>query len=314
MRVTHLNALRALEAALRKGSFSAAAEELGVTPAAVGQQVRTLEEYLGIELFHRSKGGTKSTRVAQRVETRLTASFSTLADVLTQLRAVRPERQISVTFPSSFAENWLTHYISEFYRNHSSVDLRLDASNRMVDLLTEEFDFALRYSRPAGKGFAEVVLFGDYVLPVCSPEFALRYELTPEKRSLKGVPLVHLGKRTPDPEWADWQAWGTAFGFAAEPLRQGVQYMQLSSGLQAALSGQGLVLCGVTEAFVSIREGRLVMPFGSTLRCPTGYKYRLVWLLDRELSELQLSFKDWLLDTVAEFSREVDDLLGASVT
>lgn len=281
-----------------------------MTPAAVGQQVRTLEEFLGVKLFRRAKRGTIPTQAAKRVEARLTASFSGLADVMAQLRSTQHERRIAVTVPSSFAENWLTHHISEFYGSHSSVDLRLDATNRMVDLFTEDFDFALRYSLPAGDGFADIVLFPDYVLPVCSPEFARHHRLTPDQRSLDGVPLVHLEKRTPDPDWPDWNKWGTSFGFAPEPLKQGVRYMQLGSGLQAALSGQGLVLCGVTEAFASIHQGRLVMPFGAALRCPTSYEYRLVWLLDRRLTKLQCDFRDWLSSTAAEFTHQVDDLLN----
>jgi LysR family glycine cleavage system transcriptional activator len=220
------------------------------------------------------------------------------------------ERRISITLPASFAENWLTHHIADFYQSHSSVDLRLDATNRMVDLLTEDFDFALRYSLPSDDSFEEAVLFGDYVLPLCSPDFAERYTLSPGLRSLEGVPLVHLDNRTPDPEWADWEMWGTAHGFDPAPLRRGVHYTQVSSGLQAARTGQGLVLCGATEAFISLCEGNLVMPFGPQMHCQTGYKYRLVWLKDRELSGLQEAFRRWLLQEAEVFSASVEKLLG----
>ena len=138
MLISHLNGLRALEATLRLGSFTAAAAELGVTPAAVGQRVRTLEEYLGKDLFTRTPSGIVSKDDVRSVEALLTNSFSGLAAALTELKNRNPNSRLSVTLPASFVENWLTSLISEFYQRHTSVDLRLDASNRDVDLLAQK--------------------------------------------------------------------------------------------------------------------------------------------------------------------------------
>ena len=148
MRLSHLNALRALEATLRHGSFTAAADELGITSAAVGQRVKTLEQYIGKSLFQRSGVGIEATEEAKRTEATLTGSFSSLARVLEQLRSEPAANRISVTLPASFAENWLTPLIADFYRRNAEIDLRLDASNRDVDLLTEDFDFAIRLENP----------------------------------------------------------------------------------------------------------------------------------------------------------------------
>jgi LysR family glycine cleavage system transcriptional activator len=280
-----------------------------VTAAAVGQQIRTLERYLGVDLFRRTRRTAIPTARARKIQPRLTAHLAGLAALMSELVDTASDRRLAITLPSSFAENWLTHHISDFYQTHSSVDLRLDATNRMVDLRTEDFDFALRYSLPSDDMFEEIELFGDYVLPLCSPDFARRHGIGSSLRSLKDIPLVHLDDRTPDPDWADWAAWGDAFGFEPGQLRDGVHYTQVSSGLQVARAGQGLVLCGVTEAFMSLRAGHLVMPFGPEMRCRTGYKYRLIWQRDRELSELQDAFRQWLMTKAEAFSASVGELL-----
>ena len=270
MQLTHLNSLRALEATLRHGSFTAAAGELGITPAAVGQRVRVLEDYLGKPLFDRNGIAIRPVDDAERVHTLLTGGFTAIASAFEQLKMIRGHNRISLTLPASFAENWFTPMLSNFYQAFGEVELRLDASNRDVDLLWEPFDFAIRYGKPVGEPLQEQFLFGDSVLPVCSPDFAARHNLNRTVKSLEGVPLVHLINRTGDPDWVGFDGWGRHFGFDPAHLRQGVSYSRISSGLRSALTGQGLVLCGLTEAFHELSAGRLVIPFGAELRYKTS--------------------------------------------
>ncbi len=307
MKVAHLNALRALEVTLRKGSFRAAADELSVTTAAIGQQIRTLEDFLGRKLFLRTNTGAQPTDHALSVQQKLTTSFSTIEDIINQLKIRQSKNRLAITLPSSFAENWFTDRLPDFYKLNSEIDLRLDASNRMVDLLTEDFDFAIRYSRPSPESYEETILFGDHVIPVCTPEFANQHQLSRDLKSLEGVPLIHLGERTPDPEWADWIKWGEAFGFELDSLRDGVHLTQFNSGIQTAIRGQGLVLCGVVEAYNSIKEGLLVYPFGPELCYRTSYQYRLLSVHGRVLSKLQVQFHKWVADTAMEFQAELTD-------
>ena len=237
-----------------------------------------------------------------------------LAPALVKALEVLGERggnQVAVTLPASFAENWFSGHISEFYKRNAEVDLRLDGSNRMVDLYSENFDFAIRYCAPPDERHDETWLFGDFVLPVCSKEFAKRYGLPNDRKSLRGLPLIHLHGRTPDPQWADWEMWIERFGFECDQPMTGVHFSQFSSGLQAALAGQGLVLCGVTEAFNALTEGQLIIPFGPELNCPTGYQYRLVSLRGRSLTKLQRGFKSWVIETAEEFRHSIDRLLNS---
>ncbi|WP_269582664.1 LysR substrate-binding domain-containing protein [Roseibium sp. Sym1] len=314
MKVSHLNALRAFEAVMRTGSFRFAGEELGVTTAAVGQQIRGLEAYLGRTLFRRGPTGAKPTDEALRVKDRLTGGFSILDDVLMELRQVRTANQVSVTLPESFAENWFTRRVSEFHRQNPAVDLRLNASNRRIDLATDGFDFAIRYSPPPDSGLDVVDLFGDCVVPVCTPEFSERNGLALDLKSLAGVPLVHLDNRTPDPKWATWQDWFATFGMEPGTDKSGLRFSRISSGLQAALSGQGLVLCGITEAYDSLEAGRLILPFGPARHVRTAYRYRLLSISGRVMSSQQRRFCDWTIEQAARFRDAVGDMLDLKNT
>lgn len=306
MRISHLNALYALEATLRHGSFSAAAGELGITSAAVGQRVRSLEDYLAEPLFERTPTGIRALAKAQQVGELLSDSFSGLAVALDQLKARGRDNSLSVTLPASFVENWLSPMISEFYQRHTAVDLRLHASNRDVDLLTETFDFAVRYGAHPADHLKEIELFGDFVLPVCSPGLANNHKINPEMKSLKNIPLIHIPKRTGDLSWVDFEGWGQAFGFDSTHMGHGVQFSKVSSGIQSAITGQGLVLCGLVEAFSAVRSGQLVAPFGLSMHCETEFKYRLLWVRDRKMTPIQMDFKKWLLEKTAQFKLEME--------
>lgn len=309
MRITHLNGLRALEATLRRGSFTAAATELGITPAAVGQRIQSLEKYIGHNLFERSARGAAPTAEARRMQAALNEGFSVLAGVLEELQPEAAVRRLSVTMPESFAENWFGLVISEFTSQYPQSDVRLDASNRDHDLTSEDFDFAIRYGRPAGDPFEETLLFGDSVQPVCTPAFASRYDLHSDRSDLGGVPLIHVLNRTGDPSWIGFDGWGRAFGFKPSSLVQGIRFSKAGSGLQSAIAGEGLVMAGLVEAHHALTDGRLIIPFGTNRRCETTYKYRLLRHRDVPISATQRAFATWLIERARRFNREVEDLL-----
>ena len=314
MPVSHLNALKALEASLRLGSFKSAAEELGVTPAAVGQQVRTLEEWLGHELFVRDKTGIVPSVVANRIAGRLTTHMSGLSDVLKELRTSDSDDRLAITMPASFAENWFAERVPDFWRAHPSVDLRLSAANRVVDLRGESFDFAIRYCGYVEPHLESLDLFGDYVVPICTPAFAKKFGLHGEGAALDGVPLIHLEDRTPDPSWASWEVWAKAHGITLPSSDIALRYREVASGLHAARLEQGLVLAGLVEAFSAIASGELVAPFGTERNCPTHYAYRLVWLKSRQLNSVQIAFVEWVQDIGADFRSGLHRLAGRDGT
>lgn len=309
MKISHLNALRALEATLRKGSFAAAAKELGVTSAAVGQRVRSLEAYIGRKLFDRSATGAVPTAEAQKVLRALNSGFAALADALEELQPEKAPKRVSITMPESFAENWFALVLSDFTEKNPEADLRLDASNRDYDLASEDYDFAIRYGKEVEGPFEEHLLFGDTVQPVCSPDFAARYKLHPVLKELGDVPLIHVLNRTGDPGWTGFEGWGRAFGIDPSSLGHGIRYSKAGSGLQSAITGQGLVMAGLVEAFHALAAGRLTMPFGASRRYETTYRYRLLRRRDATMSRFPDAFATWLVDRAARHNRDLEDLL-----
>ena len=310
MRLTHLNALRALEATLRLGGFGAAAEEIGITPAALGQRIRSLEDYLGVALFDRKATGATPTQAALSIQADLGDGFAALAKAYHALHGRRQGRELRVTMPESFAENWIAPILSDFTERHPAVELQIDASNRDHDLATGDFDLAIRYGKPAGPGFEETDLFGDSVQPVCSPDFAEQHRLGPDRPDLAGVPLIHVLNRTGDPDWLGFDGWAMRFGFAMADPARGVRFSRASSGLQAAMAGQGLVMAGFVEAWRALSDGTLVMPFGASLRHETSYRYRLIRKSAGRPSRVQSDFAGWLVGRAATFRRDAAPFLG----
>lgn len=312
MRLTHLNALRALEATLRLGGFGAAAEEIGITPAALGQRIRALEDYLGVALFDRRASGATPTKAALSVQSELGVGFAALATAYEGLYGRRTGHELRVTMPESFAENWIAPILSDFAGRHPAIELQIDASNRDHDLGSGDFDLAIRYGRPAGPPLDETELFGDSVQPVCSPTFADQHGLTPERRDLRGIPLIHVLNRTGDPDWVGFEGWAESFGIGTGDLAGGVRFSRASSGLQAAMAGQGLVMAGFVEAWHGLSSRALVLPFGPSLRRQTSYRYRLIRKPIARPSRAQKGFTEWLLARAEGFRGEAAAFLDGS--
>ena len=175
--------------------------------------------------------------------------------------------------------------------------------------MSENFDFAIRYGRPAGNPFEETLLFGDSVQPVCTPAFASHHDLHTDRSNLSGVPLIHVLNRTGDPAWTGFDAWGKAFAVEPSSLETGIRFSKAGSGLQSAIAGEGLVMAGMVEAYHALADGRLTMPFGSNRRCETTYKYRLLRHRDAPMTAMQRTFSTWLIERAKRFNRQVEDLL-----
>lgn len=310
MKLSHLNGLRALEATLRRGTFSAAAEELGVTVAAIGQQLRLLEDYLGIRLFDRLPSGAKPTPEACEVAERLTAGFAQLEDAMAGLRGARDGRTLSLSLTYHYLDHWLSPRLPRLYAMHSDIEIQVGASDRMVDLLSENVDMAIRYARDAGPGYRAIELVHGCYFPVCTPEFATAHALTPDCRDLSDVPLFVLYDATTDPDWGNWPTWIKEFGMTAGEMSGA----RRTTGQLTALSGAGLVITGLTEAFNDLRSGSLVAPLGSRVIRQSTYQYLLVWPAARRLNRAMQSFCDWIVGERDRYLIEASNLLGRDLT
>lgn len=309
MKLSHLNALRALEATLRCGTFSAAADELGVTVGAIGQQLRGLEDYLGLRLFDRLPSGVRPTVEAREVAEQLTMGFGAVDEALAQLRGGRDGRHLTISLTYHYLDHWLSNRLTSFYGAYPDIEIKIEASDALVDLRAENIDMAIRFSRDAGQGFDALEICHGCYLPVCTPGFAEVHGITPETRDLTGVPLFILYDRTTDPEWRDWAAWMKDFGLTSTDPFGG----QHTTGQNTAVSGAGLVLTGLTEVFNDMREGRLVAPLGPRVMRRGSYMYRVIWPKTRRPNRAMRAFLAWIAAERDEFVAEASALLGVQL-
>lgn len=309
MKISHLNALRAVEATLRNGNFRIAAQELGVTPAAVSQRVASLENYIGRKLFTRSPKGAEPNVLAKKYAATLTTSLKSLSEVLEGLTESQSGKRLSLTMTQTFAESWLLPRLSSFYRIGTEIDFRIDTTDREVDLRTEDVDYGIRFAAPLSEEYDDIELFKGYAFPLCTPEVAERFNLSPKTQSLKEVPLIHIEDPTTDPEWIDWPGWAQRFNLGKQGMERGLRFSQIGFGMQAAIAGRGVVLCGATDAPDALLSGRLVNPFGRDYVVKLSYSHRLVSLRDRNKSGLQLSFESWMQAEAQTFRESVDNII-----
>lgn len=313
MRVDHLNNLRALEAVLRKGGLRPAAKELGVTPAAVGQQIRNLEDYLGLALLERHPTGSIPTSHALQIETALTRHMTGLGDVLNNLRSQKDTNRISLSVLPAFAESWLPRHLSTLLSQIPGTDLRIDASHKIADLFDGEYDFAIRYTGEPSPEFARELLLEDYSAPMCTPDFARRYQISPDCTSLEGVPMADidvksLGSSSDLPELLDWCA---QFSVAPPNPQAGQVILDYSTCLRLAFSGLAIFLAGVHEALGDLEDERIVFPFGPDRVIKNEHKFWLIWRKDLRLSSAQKQFLKWITAHAAEDRDRIDRFLAS---
>jgi len=215
-RLSHLNALHALEASARLGSFTRAAQELGVTPAAVGQQIRTVERFIGRKLFHRTPAGLEPTSVTEAALAELRDGFDKLALGFSRLSGPANTNSLSVTAAPALAGKWLAPRMQGLYRRSPQIDLRIDTSLRLADIEGGEFDLAIRYSDEVPKTLRSHDLFQEHIMPVCAPNLE-----TSVTQNLRDMPLLHIDGETSDPSVPSWPIWGRTYGLREDSLRSG---------------------------------------------------------------------------------------------
>lgn len=285
-----MSAVRVFEATARLQSFTRAAEELGMTQAAVSYQIKMLEDRVGALLF------TRTTRQVTLTETgrRLAPSISEAFDIMRKaFRAVSDgdEAVLAITVLQTFAASWLVPRLGGFQLAHPNLAVRLDTSMGVVDLMQGEFDIGIRSGLGEWPGLESHMLFPLTFVPVCSPQLIERAGGLKAPADLLKLPL--LSPR--DPWWARW------FAMAGLPDADLLKGPDLNLGTQllegaSALAGHGVAI--VTPAFFAneLSTGRLVMPFDIVVEDERSYW--LVYPKARSHSAKIRAFRDWLLEEV----------------
>lgn len=296
MRTTdHLNALRAFEAAARHRSFVAAAQELYVTPAAVGQMVRSLESSLNVVLFHRSTSGPSRlelTAEAQAVLPDVQAGLERLAVALRKLRVGSESELLKVTLPPAFADKWLLPRLDRFHAMHPDIELQLETSGKLVDFKSERIDVGIRFGGGQWPGMSATYLIKDDYFPVCSPSLISETRPLGTPGDLRYHTLIHDISTESDAKFPSWNSWLKLAGHSGLQPARSVRINDSSGVLQAVLNGAGVALGRTCLVRDDLAAGRLVQPFGP--HQSTNMAYYIVTLLGRESSRGVDIFVQWL--------------------
>src|SRR5688572_16558303 len=201
---THLKSLQALELAVRTGSFKDAADRLAITPAAVGQRVKALEDYLGIELLVRGRAGVRPSPELAAALPHLASAFASLESAARELDLQRGQ-ELHIAAASDFAELWLKPRLEAFRAAHPNILFCINGEGD-VPMRLGKVDCEIAWGpAPGGEGQADL-LFRDFVLPIGSPANVERTAELPESTRLEGFPLLHLDFYKDDPAGLSWPA------------------------------------------------------------------------------------------------------------
>jgi LysR family glycine cleavage system transcriptional activator len=299
--LAHLNALRAFEASARHQSFSAAAIELHVTPAAVGQLVRTLEDWLGTPLFVRGSGGRArliATEAAQRALPDIRAGLNRLTLGLERLKEGAPNGVLTVTVSPAFAAKWLLPRIDSFHAAWPDTDVRLDTSLKPVDFVAQRVDIGVRYGTGNWPGLSAELLMNEEVYPVCSPRLLSENRQLRKPKDLVGQTLIHDLSMDEHAGFPSWDMWLKSAGVPEAATRRGMKINNSAAVLQAAVDGQGVALARSVMAHDDLASGRLVRLFPD-IAVASALAYYVVYRPECAALPRLAAFRDWLLEQAA---------------
>lgn len=255
----HLRSLQALELAVRQGSFAVAAEALGITPAAIGQRVKALEDYLGVELLVRGRSGIQPTAGLLSALPHLRKGFEELEAAARELEMQRGH-ELHIAAASDFVELWLAPRLDRFRAEHPNLRFCINGEGDAA-LRLGWVDCEISYG-PAIADPCVDLLFRDYVVPIASPANMARTADIAHRDRLEGFPLVHLDFYKDDPAGLSWPEWVAANGVVRSAPERGMRFRRMTAALDAVAANAGVTLCGLALIAGPIERGEINLPFG----------------------------------------------------
>ena len=291
-RVPPLSALRAFDAVARRLSFTRAAEELHVTPAAVSQQVRVLEGQLGTPLFQRSRRAVSLTPAGYAILPDVQAGFESLSRVLSGAVRQPYGKTLTISVAPSFASKWLLPRLPGFSARYPDVELRISATVALAEFAKDEADLAIRFGVGNYSGLESERLFREALCPMCSPKLVQGKRVLRKPGDLKNFRLLHDLSIPGDPDATCWARWHKLAGAPEVNANRGTKFSLAEVAWQAAVDGNGVVLGRLALAEQDLAAGRLYRPFKRVLPLETSY-FIVMPKKNRERPEVQY-FQAWL--------------------
>ncbi len=286
-RLPPLKALRAFEAASRHLSFANAAAELHVTPAALSQQIKSLEAHLGAPVFLRLNRRVELTDIGRMLVPGVVDGFDALQGAWSSALRRVEKQHLTVTAGPVFMANWLAPRMGSFVASHPEVELRFTASLRMLNFERDEIDLAVRFGPGDDEGYFSEEVFVDWVTPMVAPELAEKLKTPADVLALPMIGQDSGGKLA---EYESWDLWCDVFGL--ENGTRGPLFTSPDAALTYGVNGGGVVLARISLAQHLVQSGQLVMPLRQSLR--RALRYRLVCPLGVEKQQNVQFFRDWI--------------------
>ncbi|PDT15127.1 LysR family transcriptional regulator [Rhizobium sp. J15] len=293
--LTRLRSLQALEASARHGSFVGAATELDVTPPAVGQLVRSLEDWVGYPLFRRSRSGAERLTPVDEAQDALediAQGLDLLESGLRKLRGRKARSVVVVTASQALVANWLISRLEDFSSAYPGIDVRLDVSDRVIDLAQGEADIGIRCGLGSWKGVRSTFLMGEEIIAVC------HNRLLPADRDatagwIAEQTLIHDGTPHPGGDFPSWGEWLARSGANQAPADGGLKINSTAAVIHAAVAARGVALVRKALVAQELDSGRLVHLLPE-VRWPVKWAYYIVAAPKALRRHEVAAFHDWL--------------------
>lgn len=288
-RLPPLNALKMFEASARNLSFSGASEELFVTPSAVSHQVKTLENFLGVELFHRSNRKVTLTPQGEQYLTSVKHAFDEIEMATQRLSVTQGASVVQISVAPNFLIRWLMPRMSRFRALFPDVELQINASMGLLDFNRTSTDMAVYYGNGEWDDIEVEFLRKVMLVPVCGPGLLQTGPPLEKPSDLANHTLIYVSKRT----W-EWDNWLKKAGVEFITPKGSMQLSSSQLTTAAAQENLGVALADQTLISREIESGKLVVPFDIPL--DTKKAFYLVYRKHRPLTKGMEAFRNWLMD------------------
>lgn len=276
-------------------SFSKAADELNVTPAALSFQIKALEEHLGQPLFNRLNRAVTLTEAGRTLAPGTTTGFEALTTAWRRTRRLGQHQRLTITAGPAFTAKFLAPRMYDFARAHPDVELRFAASLSMADLERDDVDIAIRFAPTPPDGAYSELLYREWMTPMMTPALARDY---PRPADLCHAPLLHQDYLTmTHRRTISWTTWFKAAGLPPPP-EGGARFTQADHAVDTAIAGGGVVLGRASIAYQALDTGQLVAPFDPAIMTVGSY-WAICREADRERPHIA-AFFDWIRGEIAQ--------------
>ncbi len=291
-----IQTLRALDSAATHGSYSAAADELGLTHGAISHRIRELEERLGITLFRRVGRGMVPTREAVTLLAHVRQALAILDRAFPNHHRGSGEETLVVSIHPALATRWLLPRLGGFTETMPGVAVTIRSTADLEEFLVRGVDLAIRYGSGDWPNCTSLRLGGEIFYPVCTPEYRDRMDIS-SPEDLRRCTLLRHG-------WQSWSPWLRAAGLRLSEPTAGLTLSDSSMLVEVASSGQGVALAGSLMVQEEIKRGRLTRLFD--IQTEDIYGYYLVWEAGTVPSASALAFRSWLTGCFAATMAEIN--------